>query len=110
MVTYTPTRAGRRGRPARRRRPTCVEPAAANLHGAIAADDPLPPMGLLVDYRLDSGNGLDAIRVLRARYGDELPAILITADRSPDVREEARASRRKTGRAARGRSDAVRSR
>jgi CheY-like chemotaxis protein len=46
--------------------------------------------GLLVDYHLDSGNGIDAIVELRWRLGD-LPAILITADRSPQVGEDARA-------------------
>jgi Na+/proline symporter/signal transduction histidine kinase len=55
---------------------------------AIAAS-PAPPNGLLVDYHLDHGNGIDAVIALRARYGD-LPAILITADRSPAVRERAR--------------------
>ena len=49
------------------------------------------PNGLLVDYHLDSGNGIEAIAALRWRFGNELPAILITADRSPLVRDEARA-------------------
>src|SRR5262249_12824132 len=48
------------------------------------------PAGLLIDYHLDSGNGLDAITELRWRLGD-LPAILTTADRSPRVRTAARA-------------------
>jgi Na+/proline symporter/signal transduction histidine kinase len=47
--------------------------------------------GLLVDYHLDKGNGIEAIAELRRRFGAELPAILITADRSPHVRDEARA-------------------
>jgi Na+/proline symporter/CheY-like chemotaxis protein len=47
------------------------------------------PSGLLVDYHLDSGNGIDAITELRWRLGD-LPAILITADRSPEVVAKAR--------------------
>lgn len=46
--------------------------------------------GLLVDYHLDRGNGLGAIRDIRRRFGDRLPAILITADRSPHVRAAAR--------------------
>ena len=49
------------------------------------------PRALLVDYHLDDGNGLEAIVELRRRFGADLPAILITADRCPDVREEARA-------------------
>jgi len=65
---------------------------APNLAEAVAAIDahPLPPNGLLVDYHLDHGTGIEAIVALRARLGD-LPAILITADRTPAVREEARA-------------------
>ena len=49
------------------------------------------PRVLLIDYHLDDGNGIEAIMELRRRYGADLTAILITADRSPDVREEARA-------------------
>jgi CheY-like chemotaxis protein len=61
----------------------------------VAAITTLPqagdaPQGLLVDYHLDRGNGLDAIAELRRRLGADLPAILITADRSPHVRDEAR--------------------
>jgi CheY-like chemotaxis protein len=43
-----------------------------------------------VDYHLDRGNGLAAIREIRRRFGDNVPAILITADRSPQVRAAAR--------------------
>jgi signal transduction histidine kinase/CheY-like chemotaxis protein len=46
--------------------------------------------GLLVDYHLDRGNGLAAIRDIRRRFNESLPAILITADRSPHVRAAAR--------------------
>ena len=49
------------------------------------------PHGLLVDYHLDRGTGLGAIAELRQRFGADLPAILITADRSPHVRDTARA-------------------
>jgi CheY-like chemotaxis protein len=48
------------------------------------------PSGLLVDYHLDDGNGVDAIVALRRVCAYELPAILITADRSASVREAAR--------------------
>jgi Na+/proline symporter/signal transduction histidine kinase len=54
------------------------------------AESQVAPNGLLVDYHLDKGNGLDAIIELRRRFGAELPAILITADRSPHVRDAAR--------------------
>jgi Na+/proline symporter/CheY-like chemotaxis protein/two-component sensor histidine kinase len=46
--------------------------------------------GLLVDYHLDRGNGIAAIRDIRRRFGETIPAILITADRSPHVRAAAR--------------------
>jgi signal transduction histidine kinase len=58
---------------------------------AIGATGPMPT-GLLVDYHLDNGNGLEAVAALRRRLHGELPAILITADRSPRVRAEARAA------------------
>ena len=66
---------------------------AADLKTAlnVVGEAKAPPSGLLVDYHLDSGNGIEAIAALRWRFGAELPAILITADRSPAVREEARA-------------------
>jgi CheY-like chemotaxis protein len=56
---------------------------------AIAAGATMPN-GLLIDYHLDYGNGIDAIVTLRRHCGD-IPAILITADRTPAVREQARA-------------------
>jgi len=57
---------------------------------AAIAESPTMPNGLLIDYHLDHGNGIEAIVALREHCGD-LPAILITADRSPAVREQARA-------------------
>ena len=70
----------------------CEVIKAPDLDIALAAiaDGASMPNGLLIDYHLDLGNGIEAIAALRARCG-EVPAILITADRSPDVREEARA-------------------
>ena len=66
---------------------------AADLAEALAAIEAsgLEPDGLLVDYHLDGGNGIAAIAELRRRLGRHVPAILITADRSLHVREEARA-------------------
>jgi CheY-like chemotaxis protein len=46
--------------------------------------------GLLVDYHVDEGDGVEAIRHLRERFGPDLTAVLIRADRSPHVREAAR--------------------
>ncbi len=65
---------------------------AADLNAAITmvAEAQIPPNGLLVDYHLDQSNGIAAIAELRRRFGADLPAILITADRGPRVRDEAR--------------------
>jgi CheY-like chemotaxis protein len=67
---------------------------AEHLAAALAAIEAsgLEPDGLLVDYHLDGANGVGAITELRRRYGRDLPAILVTADRSLHVREEARAA------------------
>jgi Na+/proline symporter/signal transduction histidine kinase/CheY-like chemotaxis protein len=64
---------------------------APDLATAVAAvqASPQPPNGLLVDYHLDRDNGIAAVAALRARFGGDLPAILITADRSPAVRDAA---------------------
>jgi Na+/proline symporter/signal transduction histidine kinase/CheY-like chemotaxis protein len=72
----------------------CRALKAADLADALAVIEAsgLGPDGVLVDYHLDGGNGIGAIAELRRRYGSELPAILITADRSAHVREEARAA------------------
>jgi Na+/proline symporter/signal transduction histidine kinase len=59
---------------------------------AVIAESKVTPDGLLVDYHLDDGNGIEAIVELRRRFGADLTAILITADRSPHVREDARAN------------------
>ncbi|MDI7862300.1 hybrid sensor histidine kinase/response regulator [Rhizobiaceae bacterium n13] len=48
-----------------------------------------PPDVIIADYHLDDGTGIDAILEFRAHYNDGLPALLITADRSPEVRAEA---------------------
>jgi signal transduction histidine kinase/CheY-like chemotaxis protein len=67
-----------------------VDPAAA-MEAIAASGSPIT--GLLVDYHLDRGNGIATIRDIRQKFGADIPAILITADRSPHVREAARAER-----------------
>ena len=52
----------------------------------------LVPHILLVDYHLDGTNGIEAIRRLRWKFGADLPASLITADRTKAVRDEAASS------------------
>jgi Na+/proline symporter/signal transduction histidine kinase len=72
---------------------SCDVIKAPDLGPALAAiaESPNLPNGLLIDYHLDEGNGIEAIELLRRHCGGNLPAILITADRSPAVREAARA-------------------
>jgi Na+/proline symporter/signal transduction histidine kinase len=72
----------------------CRVSKAGDLSQALAAlsSAQIPPAGALVDYHLDGGNGLDVIVALRARFGADLPAILITADRDAQVRAAARAA------------------
>jgi Na+/proline symporter/signal transduction histidine kinase len=70
----------------------CRVVAAADAADAVnaAKNANLEPNGLIVDYHLDRSDGIAAIEELRRRYGADLPAILITADRSPGVRDAAR--------------------
>jgi CheY-like chemotaxis protein len=56
----------------------------------VVAEAGMPLDCLLVDFRLDEGNGIEAILQLRRDLGPEMPAILITADRSLRLRREAR--------------------
>lgn len=46
-----------------------------------------PPEIVIADYHLDDGDGIAAIGAVREEIGFELPAVLITADRSPELRE-----------------------
>lgn len=68
-----------------------AEPDTASAIEAIERDG-RQPTGFVVDYHLDRGHGIAAITDLREKYGQDIPAILVTADRSPKVREAARAA------------------
>jgi CheY-like chemotaxis protein len=70
----------------------CHVLTAADFQGAqeIFHDNAERPDVLLVDYHLDRGNGIETVLALRKLMNSNLPAALITADRSPQVREEAR--------------------
>ncbi|MBD8877803.1 PAS domain-containing hybrid sensor histidine kinase/response regulator [Roseibium polysiphoniae] len=46
---------------------------------------------VVIDYHLDEGTGIEAVVRLRWKFGADLPAILVTADRSRAVRAEAAA-------------------
>ena len=57
----------------------------------VMAERALIPDVILADYHLEQGTGMDCIGAIRQRAGFKTPAVLITADRSPDVEEQARA-------------------
>ena len=67
--------------------------AVVTAHGLEEARDALATFGapdvVIADYHLDHGDGVEAIRVLRKALGRHVSAILATADRSPEVRDEA---------------------
>jgi CheY-like chemotaxis protein len=71
----------------------CDVTVAADLQGVIEAVDrhKVSPEAILADYHLDDGDGLDVIRSLRARMAVDVPAVLLTADRTPAVRDAAAA-------------------
>ncbi len=48
---------------------------------------PVPDL-VIADYHLDDGTGIAAILGLRARFDTDVPALIITADRSQEVRAE----------------------
>ncbi|WP_377295052.1 NahK/ErcS family hybrid sensor histidine kinase/response regulator [Rhizobium sp. SG2393] len=50
---------------------------------------PAGPDAIIVDYHLDDGTGIDAVFAARSAFGAGLPALLVTADRSPEVRAAA---------------------
>ena len=44
---------------------------------------------IIADYHLDDSDGIGTIAALRIDYGQEIPAILATADRTPEIRDRA---------------------
>ncbi len=57
----------------------------------LISDNKLNPAIILADYHLDGGqSGLEAVAQIRASRGAAIPAILITADHSPETAEAAR--------------------
>jgi len=47
------------------------------------------PDAIIADYHLDKATGIDAIRAIRHHFAIAIPALLVTADRSPEVRAAA---------------------
>jgi CheY-like chemotaxis protein len=46
------------------------------------------PAAVIADYHLDGCTGVDAIGHVRAGFGTAIPALVITADRTPEVQQE----------------------
>ncbi len=70
----------------------CRVEAATGTSGALAiVATGAGPDVVLADYHLDGETGLDVIAALRERLGPSLPAVLVTADRSAEMRAMAAA-------------------
>lgn len=63
---------------------TTLQNGAALKH--FCANRTTPPDVIIADYHLIHENGLDMIGFARENFGSEIPAILLTADRSKEVR------------------------
>ena len=60
---------------------------ATALGMPVAADGDCPDV-IVADYHLDDGITGDAVAAtIRARCGDDIPAVIITADRTPELRD-----------------------
>ena len=69
----------------------CVPIVARSQREALSelAREKRVPDAILADFHLDEGDGVDAIIALRWKFGPHLPAALITADRSDEMRRRA---------------------
>ncbi|AYC99553.1 PAS domain-containing hybrid sensor histidine kinase/response regulator [Neorhizobium sp. NCHU2750] len=62
--------------------------SADDVAAITARREPAPDV-VIADYHLDDTTGIEAILSLRAHYNADIPALMITADRTPEVRAEA---------------------
>ena len=60
----------------------------ASAEEVMANGDQLPDI-ILADYHLNRANGIDAIIALRSKFDESLPAVLVTADRSEEIKARA---------------------
>ena len=67
----------------------CTVITATSGHEALKS---MRPDAVLADYHLDHENGLQVIALMREKFGRDLPALLLTADRSHEVRSLADAA------------------
>jgi Na+/proline symporter/signal transduction histidine kinase/ActR/RegA family two-component response regulator len=68
---------------------TVIGATSADAALAAAGRLTVAPDAIVADYHLDEGDGLAAIAEFRARFGESVPAVLVTADRSAEVRAAA---------------------
>ncbi|MBZ0164382.1 MAG: hybrid sensor histidine kinase/response regulator [Notoacmeibacter sp.] len=61
---------------------------SGEIHTSGALNTSRPDI-ILADYHLDGENGFDAIEALRSHYKSDIPSILLTADRSAEVKGKA---------------------
>ena len=69
----------------------CVVSTAESLSACseFGAQPGEKPHAIIADYHLDDGTGIEAVARIRASTGEATPALLVTADRSPEVRAAA---------------------
>ena len=61
---------------------------SAEIAMACCAEAGAWPAAVIADYHLDGCTGVDAIGHVRASFGTAIPAVVITADRTPEVQQE----------------------
>lgn len=67
----------------------CEVLTATDEAAALAVLSGLPPEVILADYHLDQGvTGWDVVTALRAHYGQTIPVVMVTADRSDECRRQ----------------------
>ncbi|WP_417775968.1 NahK/ErcS family hybrid sensor histidine kinase/response regulator [Stutzerimonas xanthomarina] len=67
----------------------CDVLTATDQAAALAVLDGSPPEVILADYHLDQGvTGWDVVAALRAHFALEIPAVMVTADRSDQCRRQ----------------------
>ena len=67
----------------------CRVTTALSLAEAIAKSASDVPEVIIADYHLDDGTGISAINQIRGNAARNIPALIVTADRTPEVRGEA---------------------
>ncbi len=68
----------------------CRITTATDLRTCLSAESPIPDL-ILADYHLDDGEyGTDLVAALRAHHGRQIPAAILTADRSDATRRRFR--------------------